>query len=499
MDTNKTGGSESQTAHATHFWPGLAVIFFATQMAMLFYQAPAFLSDPGTGWHLRNGALILEQKQITRTDPFSWTASGTEWVTFEWLSDVLYAAAEKMGGLVGVSLLGLLLFAWLPFGLFRRLIRDGAAFPVVVFYVSFTLFFFQWHVLARPHAFTYSLMVVLLFWGQRTMADKPWRTAMLFAVWANLHGGFLAGLAWWGAGILGDIFDGVDRKSVGRSLGAGALAWGATLLNPWGWHLHLKIAEVLFQMKSLRLWEEFAPPSFSSFNGPTLALVLLVLAIGGSRFYRKRSPWSWNETLIVAVFFFMACRSQRHVFLLLLVAAQPVARDLTTCWKEWMPAALQSWGERWREREFEAAGQGWWAMGVALILAFAAFRAPALGTLRIGEKNLSAGAVDFLNQAGARYSRTLTTTRNGGTLIYYRYPARKVSFDDRSDFYGDRINFEQFVLQYAQAGWREILRRGDYDAAVLAPGDPLAIELGRENNWHESYRDRVTVIYEVQK
>ena len=60
------------------------------------------LRDAGTGWHIRDGELMLQTHSITRVDPFSATMSGQPWYAWEWLYDVLIAAIHHVLGLNGV-------------------------------------------------------------------------------------------------------------------------------------------------------------------------------------------------------------------------------------------------------------------------------------------------------------------------------------------------------------------------------------------------------------
>src|ERR1700730_418518 len=60
------------------------------------------LRDAGTGWHIRNGQLMLQTHWITRTDPFSATMSGHTWYAWVWLYDVFIACVHHLVGLNGV-------------------------------------------------------------------------------------------------------------------------------------------------------------------------------------------------------------------------------------------------------------------------------------------------------------------------------------------------------------------------------------------------------------
>ena len=57
------------------------------------------LRDAGTGWHIRNGQLMLQTHSVTRVDPFSATMSGHPWYAWEWLYDVFIAGVHHWMGL----------------------------------------------------------------------------------------------------------------------------------------------------------------------------------------------------------------------------------------------------------------------------------------------------------------------------------------------------------------------------------------------------------------
>src|SRR5205807_608995 len=58
--------------------------------------------DPDMWWHLRTGEFIW-QHGIPRHDIFSFTVPDHDWVTHEWLTDVLMWGIDTLGGLQGLS------------------------------------------------------------------------------------------------------------------------------------------------------------------------------------------------------------------------------------------------------------------------------------------------------------------------------------------------------------------------------------------------------------
>jgi len=77
----------------------LVVLFF---MILIFAAAARPISDPDFWWHLRTGQYIVETKSIPYTDMFSTLRFGSEWVTHEWLSEVLMYSIFRVAGFAGL-------------------------------------------------------------------------------------------------------------------------------------------------------------------------------------------------------------------------------------------------------------------------------------------------------------------------------------------------------------------------------------------------------------
>src|SRR5439155_13396261 len=84
------------------------------------------LRDPGVGWHLATGKLILETATIPRQDVFSFTAMGRPWIDYYWLFQVSAACLEIWGGLPLYAAACVVVYGLVPALLFRRMVRTGA-------------------------------------------------------------------------------------------------------------------------------------------------------------------------------------------------------------------------------------------------------------------------------------------------------------------------------------------------------------------------------------
>src|SRR5512143_2566573 len=127
-------------------------------------------SDGDLARHLRLGELMLSRQALVRTDVFSHTAAGKPFLAFEWGSEVVYAAAERVGGLALVSVLAGLVLA-LTFALLARFMVRRGGDPLLAYLVSMAAAVLSaGHWLARPHLFTLLFVVVLLDLLER---DRP--------------------------------------------------------------------------------------------------------------------------------------------------------------------------------------------------------------------------------------------------------------------------------------------------------------------------------------
>ena len=61
----------------------------AMLVGAVFITARSFQVDPDLWWHIKTGQNILATHHWPTTDPYSFTVSGTPWVAYEWLGEVL--------------------------------------------------------------------------------------------------------------------------------------------------------------------------------------------------------------------------------------------------------------------------------------------------------------------------------------------------------------------------------------------------------------------------
>ena len=76
-------------------------------IGIVFTMARKGFADPDIWWHLRNAEFLFTQHQLPRQDYYSFTVAGHPWINHEWLAEVPYYLAWRVGGLVGIKTLEL--------------------------------------------------------------------------------------------------------------------------------------------------------------------------------------------------------------------------------------------------------------------------------------------------------------------------------------------------------------------------------------------------------
>src|SRR4051794_23029782 len=181
--------------------PGPADALFVL-LALLILRTAAdgrLVSDPGLGWHLRGIDAIIAERGWVRTDPFSVPRAGERWYTNAWLGDLPLWLGERWAGLDGIAVVTALILA-LTYRLLYGFLRTDGLGPAVAALATVAAALASapaW--LARPNVVTLLFTLVTARVCERFHAGAlpPRRLAWLlplFAVWANAHGGFLAGL-----------------------------------------------------------------------------------------------------------------------------------------------------------------------------------------------------------------------------------------------------------------------------------------------------------------
>ena len=166
--------------------PALEDFMFIAIFVWLFflaYGAPATLADGDAGWHIRTGEHILAGGGFPREDLFSFSMEGRQWFAWEWLADVILAIVHGWDGLQGVVVLAGIVIAATAALHLRFMIWAGANTLVAILAVICTAASSIIHWLARPHMFTWGLLIGTI-WLLEADRKQHWISSESGTAWS---------------------------------------------------------------------------------------------------------------------------------------------------------------------------------------------------------------------------------------------------------------------------------------------------------------------------
>ena len=190
-------------------------------------------TDPDIWGHVRFGLDLLHTYKLPAVDPYSFTQD-RDWINHEWLSEAAMAGAYDLAGTPGLILLKVAVLCSALSVLILRLrhstalVAASAAGLAIVGMLPLagTIRPQIWSVLGL------ALLMALLDYNRAPTTARIAAAAVVFAVWANLHGGWITGAAVLVA--VTTIRAARTPEQASRWLLLCALALGATLVNPYG-------------------------------------------------------------------------------------------------------------------------------------------------------------------------------------------------------------------------------------------------------------------------
>lgn len=164
--------------------------FYAALFLFTFHEA-----DEDLWGRLAVGRLVAETGAAPREDPFAYVPTKPLWVDHEWLSGVVFYQLHRLLGDPGLVLLRAatgLAAVWLAWHVARREGARSFAIGLVALAVS-PLLLQGYNSVVRAQSFSLLLFALVPVLA-RAKGAYPWALVPLFALSANLHGGFVAGL-----------------------------------------------------------------------------------------------------------------------------------------------------------------------------------------------------------------------------------------------------------------------------------------------------------------
>lgn len=302
-------------------------------------------ADHDSWWHLKAGKVVAESG-LPQKDPFNYRAGSYDWHNHEWLAQVCFHGvwtAGERAGFGGYKLLVVFTAAclWAAYGILFwlacRLTRNPTlALLIIVMAIAIGRRTFYPRPPVISYVFLAGFVAFLTAWSEGWLRDRRTLVALvpLTALWANLHGAWMAGFVIVAAYCAQDIAEFLRRRMplpfeestpilpLARwvLLGVGLVL--ASLATPWGYHLYALPARVMGDFQLWRSIIELRSPDFYFTVHFEVLLVVVALLAMGARGFRPRV----GECLIYLFFLHQGIQHVRHLSLFALAMVPLVAR-----------------------------------------------------------------------------------------------------------------------------------------------------------------------------
>ena len=472
------------------------------------------------GWHIKTGELIWATKSIPTHDMFSYIAEGRPWVDSQWLFPLRLFGVHAGAGIPGLYILRVvLLVATFAFLLSTNQRRQYL--PISLFICLLALFTSYERFVMRPELASLFFLAAF-FYGMENFSRRT-RFCMVGiplcqAIWANMHGLSIVGVAFLALYVAGDALQLLFTRSKSSFsdvrpnvrelklkfavLGLAALAYLANANGVEGILYPFKIfGELRGEVSNFPRLEELGSPFSANVVFPLDPIIIYKLFIGVSAL-----SWigHWRRVrfahiIVYAAFFYLSTLAIRNMSLFAVVATPITVLNLSNL----LDRVCASANAKFEMRRAVAA-----TTAAAMVLIAAGIWTATsnnelyerLGwprTFGVGLSDRFAG--DVVEKLAALDGRFFNSPDLGGYLIWQLYPRKQVAVDGRWEIYGEGL--PELKRAYARPEvFARMVEKYDIVAVVISTRTSLAKKMARwlrkSRDWHLTVNSKNVLLFE---
>ena len=463
---------------------GVVLLRLAIATALLLAISRTWV-DADLWGHLRFGHDILKGA-LPRVDTYSFT-SDIPWINHEWLAEVVMYLAWAMGGAPGlIALKTVVVLATLA--IVAVIIRTEVAHDPLRDFLMFVAIAGMWirTYVVRPQVFSlllFAAVLSLLHSAEAGSRIRLWVVPLLFAIWVNLHGGWIVGLGTvgvWTAVTL--THPPRKRPPAALLISVAIVSAAATLVNPYGWRMWTFLFDTVgLDRPMIDDWR----PMYRSGIGP-IVVWILTAALAVVAFVRRRPVVRPAHAAIVIGLGAASIRVVRlDAFFALSVVMLLAPQIGALREKRTVPQARPLWN--WKS---VLAGCVF-AVGAAIALlgVRTQFNCVSLDVPWMPERESAA----FIAQNRLE-GRLITWFNWGEYAIWHFAPHLRVSLDGRREtVYSSGFVNDHLKLYFEPSSETALLHRLDANYAWLPRDLPVVTTL-RQEGWKQLFAGPVSVV-----
>jgi hypothetical protein len=476
MSVADTAKSANPMRGSLPLWVGAGVY------GLLVFLGDQLLNDPDTYWQIAVGQWILDHRAVPQIDIYSFTMYGQPWISTQWLAQVLLAGSYSIAGWTGPVVLTAASIA-VTFGLLAGFLGRRLTETASLSFVATAFALIAGHLLARPHVLAFPIMVAwvggLVAAMDRRGAPSFWLLPLM-ALWANMHGGFVLGIALIAPMALEAVWtaDAPLRKSIALHWALFAIAaLVASCLTPYGWDALFAARRILNLGAALDLIGEWRPANFAH-PGSLEAVVALALALALWRGVRLPPI----RLALVVGFALMALSHVRNAEILALLGPMVLATPLAQQFGR-LGENLQSAG---------SPPQGLLYAGLALLLVVGTLTFASIHRFEADARQSPVAAVEALKKMN--FTRIFNDYDFGGFLIANGLPT---FIDGRTELFGEKFMVDHNAATQATNPDElfRLLKEYRIEATLMRTQSPASKLLDHVHGWQKVYADDLATIH----
>ncbi len=473
----------------------------------------SYLAPEDLGHYIRMGEEILKARTVISKDIFTHTFLGMEYINAGWLSQVVLAVFNDLGGKEILILLNSFILV-ISLYLFVKLMAEIGINYKIIFLFSFLYMFTgasNWNL--RPQLFVIPIFIYyfsFFYSGQKIKNSHLFLFFMLMVLWVNFHNSFPAGIGLLGiflvAGIIKKYLESGEFTAVLKDrriqtvfliLIAVTLA---TFLNPYGFRIWGNVFSVMD--KAAYRSEEWLPPTF---NTPTGSMFFLSLVSGFAILLKSRQKLKVEEIILLIFFCYQSLRHVRMVLWWGIVATPIFARHFQAivkdCTKNNKFNFLTAEDENSIYKTYINGFIILCLSGILLIVSpyqrrkftesdFKYFINPAEQPVKI---------IDYLNENNIK-GNMFNYSDWGSYIIWELWPEYSPFFATRMHIVPREIWNDYLIVHNGKVGWEDVLEKYNISLVLLNNNEnSYVIEVMRNSgNWQEILSDPAGILFSNQ-
>jgi hypothetical protein len=383
--------------------------------------------------------------------------------------------------------------------------------PFAVFWLCVAALACSCSWIARPNLFTMLfVMLTARLVEQFHIGGCSWRRLLwllpLFALWANMHGGFLAGFlilipAMCAEAFLSLVYRTVEkRQAARRRAGILLLLTGgcflATLLNPYGWALYPWVLKLLGNSYFMSLNEEWKPPPLTNIGAvqyaPLFVLFPLVVLLS------RRRP-NLVELALAGGWMVLALKGFRYLPIWVLIVVPLMAR--VSYGIPWVASIVNKHlisadpASLFFKREGRTPW-GVWSLAAAVLLLCGSRLVEGRFAALLPEV-VDTAALDKVLELRKDNEVVFHSYNWGGYLTWYGWPGLRTWIDDRNEAQGEQHTKDTLAIcEAAKSDWEKEFAKANVWYVCIESDSPLVQQLvDRPDDWKQCYEDAHAVIF----